>query len=370
MAPSDEAHMRRALELAQRGWGGVSPNPMVGALVLRDDHVVGEGWYRGPRGEPHAEVRALRQAGERARGATVVCTLEPCDHFGSTPPCTRALIDAGIARVVVAATDPNPVVDGRGVAHLRRAGIVVETGLLEQEAKALNVAFEQHVTTGRPYVVLKMATSLDGKTAAHDGTSMWITGEAARADVHHIRAWADAIAVGSTTAIEDDPSLTVRGFDADTASPPLRVVVDSTGRVPSTLHLFDDAAPTLVATTDRVTQARLAEWADTGADVAVLDRDADGAVSLGSLVGELGKRDVQGLLIEGGATLSWSAVRDGVVDRIVVYVAPLLVGGSSAPTMLSGTGFAPLGEALRLGPLTAEAVGDDLKVVADVHRHH
>lgn len=369
MAPNDEAHMRRALELARRGWGSVSPNPMVGALVLRGDDVVGEGWYRGPRGEPHAEVRALRQAGHEARGATVVCTLEPCDHFASTPPCTRALIEAGVTRVVVAMTDPNPVVDGRGFARLREAGIDVETGSLEQEARSLNVAFEHHVTTGRPFVVLKMASSLDGKTAAADGTSRWITGEEARADAHHLRAWSDAIVVGASTAIADDPSLTVRGPDADAARPPLRVVVDSAGRVPATLCLFDDAAPTLVATTDRTNQARIAEWTGAGADVAVLDRDADGQVSLGSLVGELGKRDVQGLVLEGGSRLAWSAVHADLIDRVVVYLAPMLVGGSSAPTMLSGSGFAPIGAALRLGPMTTSAIGDDLKVVADVHRH-
>lgn len=369
MAPIDEAHMRRALELAQRGWGTVSPNPMVGAVVLRGDDVVGEGWYHGPRGEPHAEAHALRQAGDAARGATIVCTLEPCDHFASTPPCTRALIEAGVARVVVAATDPNPVVDGRGFARLREAGIEVETGLLEHDARALNVAFERHVTTGQPYVVLKMASSLDGKTAASDGTSRWITGEGARADVHHLRAWSDAIVVGAATAISDDPALTVRGPDAATARQPLRVVVDSAGRVPPTLQLFDGVAPTLVATTDRAPRARIGEWAHAGAGVAVLDRDADGRVSLPSLVEDLGKRDVQGLLIEGGATLAWSAVREDLIDRVVLYLAPLLVGGSSAPTALSGEGFAPIGEALRLGPLTVAAIDEDLKVVADVHGH-
>ena len=369
MAPIDEAHMRRALELAQRGWGAVSPNPMVGAVVLQGDDVVGEGWYRGPKGKPHAEIVALRQAQEAAHGATVVCTLEPCDHFASTPPCTRALIDAGVARVVVAATDPNPVVDGRGFARLREAGIEVETGVLEPEAMQLNVAFERHVTTGAPYVVLKMATSLDGKTAATDGTSRWITGEAARADLHHLRAWSDAIVVGAATAIADDPALTVRGPDAVTARQPLRVVVDSAGRVPPTLQLFDSAAPTLVATTNRAPGGRKSEWAHAGADVVVLDRDADGRVSLRSLVEDLGKRDVQGLVIEGGATLAWSEVSEALIDRVVVYIAPLLVGGSGAPTALSGAGFAPISEALRLGPLTVGAIDDDLRVVADVHGH-
>jgi diaminohydroxyphosphoribosylaminopyrimidine deaminase / 5-amino-6-(5-phosphoribosylamino)uracil reductase len=369
VAATDETHMRRALDLARRGWGAVSPNPMVGAVVLRDREVVGEGWYRGPKGEPHAEIHALRQAGDAARGSTLVCTLEPCDHQASTPPCTHALIQAGIARVVVATRDPNPMVDGRGIERLRRAGIEVETGVLEHEAIALNVAFERHARTGRPFVVLKMASSLDGKTAARDGSSRWITGEAARADVHRLRAWSDAIVVGSSTAIADDPHLTVRGPQAASARRPLRVVVDSSGRVPPTLHLFDDAAATLVATTDRAPGARIDEWTAAGAQVALLDRDADGRVCLTSLVDELGKRDVQGLLLEGGPSLAWSAVREGLVDRIVCYLAPLLVGGSTAPTVLAGSGFAPIGDALRLGPFTVETLDPDLKVVADVHGH-
>ena len=367
MATEDEAYMRRALELAERGWGRVSPNPMVGAVVVLDGEVVGEGWHEGP-GTDHAEVMALRAAGHRASGATIVCTLEPCNRFGRTPPCTRALLDAGVARVVIGATDPNLGNDAPGVGELREGGVAVDTGLLLDEARALNEAFDRHVTTGRPFVVLKMAASLDGKTAAADGTSRWITGEAARADVHRLRAWSDAIVVGAGTALADDPSLTVRGTFAGTARPPLRVVVDAAGTVPHDLLMFDGSAPTMVATTDRASASRVREWSAAGADVAVLDRDAGDAVSMTGLVEELGKRDVQGVLIEGGASLAWSAVREGVVDRVVVYVAPLLVGGD-APTMIGGEGFVPIGAAQRLGPLAVERIGDDLKVVADVHGH-
>ena len=368
MAAVDEAHMQRALEFAERGWGRVSPNPLVGALVVRGDDVVGRGWHEGP-GSVHAEVMALEAAGDLASGATVVCTLEPCNRFGRTPPCTRALIEARIARVVVAATDPHLGSGAPGLAELRDAGIDVEVGTLERRARALNVAFDRHVRTGRPFVILKMATSLDGKAAAADGSSRWITGEAARADVHRLRAWSDAVVVGAGTAIADDPALTVRGSFAGTARPPLRVIADAAGRVSPTLRSFDDEAPTLVATTDRTSDARLREWTDAGADIAVLDRDAGGGVSLPALVDELGKRDAQGLLVEGGPTLAWSAVRDGVVDRVVAYLAPLLVGGTDSPTMLAGTGFAPIGTGLRLGPLEVEPMGDDLKVVADVHGH-
>jgi diaminohydroxyphosphoribosylaminopyrimidine deaminase/5-amino-6-(5-phosphoribosylamino)uracil reductase len=365
VATNDETYMRRALHLAERGWGRVSPNPLVGAVVVRHGEVIGEGWHEGP-GTDHAEVMALRAAADRANGATVVCTLEPCNRFGRTPPCTRALLQAGVSRVVVGATDPNLGAGAPGIAELREGGVVVETGVLQAEARALNEAFDHHVRTGRPFVVLKMASSLDGKTAAADGTSRWITGEAARADVHRLRAWSDAIVVGAGTALADDPALTVRGPLEGSARPPVRVVVDAAGVVPAGLRLFDGSAPTLVATTDRASDARVREWSATGADVAVLDRDAAGTVDLRSLVDELGKRDVQGVLIEGGATLAWSAVRDGIVDRVVAYVAPLLVGGGG-PTMLGGEGFAPIGAAQRLAPLNIERIGDDLKVVADVH---
>jgi diaminohydroxyphosphoribosylaminopyrimidine deaminase/5-amino-6-(5-phosphoribosylamino)uracil reductase len=360
--------MRRALELAERGWGRVSPNPLVGAVVVNDGVVVGEGWHEGP-GTAHAEVMALREAGDRAGGATVICTLEPCDRFGRTPPCTRALIDAGVSRVVVGATDPNLGADAPGIAELRAAGIEVEVGVLEEEARALNVAFDRHVLTGRPYVIWKVAMSLDGKVAASEGSSRWISGEVSRADVHRLRAWSDAIVVGSGTAIADDPTLTVRGEHAATARPPWRVVVDSSGRASPQLRVFDGAAPTMVATTDRAPEQRLRAWSDAGADVVVIDRDDEGRVSLCALVEHLGKRDVQGVLLEGGPSLAWSAVREHVVDRVVAYVAPLLIGGAAAPTALDGAGFVSITSALRLGRLDVSPMDDDLKVVADVHGH-
>ncbi|MDH4112472.1 MAG: bifunctional diaminohydroxyphosphoribosylaminopyrimidine deaminase/5-amino-6-(5-phosphoribosylamino)uracil reductase RibD [Actinomycetota bacterium] len=368
MTSNDEAHMRRALELAERAWGRVAPNPLVGAVVIHGDQIVGEGWHEGP-GTAHAEVMALRAAGERSIDATVVTTLEPCNRFGRTPPCTRALIEAGVSRVVIGATDPDLGPATPGVSELRAAGVDVEVGLLAKEARALNVAFDHHVMTGRPFVILKVASSLDGKTAAVDGTSRWLTGGSARTDVHRLRAWSDAILVGAGTAIADDPELSVRGTYAGSARPPLRVVVDSAGRVPASLRMFEGSAPTLVATTDRTSESRLRAWGDAGAEVIVLDPDASGHVSLPALVGELGKRDVQGLLVEGGATVAWSAVRDGLVDRLVLYIAPLLIGGAGAPTVLAGDGFAPIEAALRLDVPSVEVLDRDLKVVVDVHGH-
>jgi diaminohydroxyphosphoribosylaminopyrimidine deaminase/5-amino-6-(5-phosphoribosylamino)uracil reductase len=365
----DAEHMREALALAERGWGHVSPNPMVGAVVVdRAGDVIGTGWYEGPRGRAHAEVRALEVAGDRARGATVYCSLEPCDHHGATPPCTEALIAAGVARVVVAAGDPNPLVDGRGVARLRAAGIDVATGLLEAEARRLNAAFERHVTSGLPFVVWKVASSLDGKTAAADGTSQWITSPEARADGHKLRAWADAIVVGAGTVRADDPRLTVRaGAHAD-AWQPLRVVVDAGGRTAPTAHVFDRDAPTLIATTARAPEARIQAWIDAGADVSVLEADQAGGVSPVELVRVLGKRDVQGLLLEGGPTLAWSFLRDDVVDRIVHYLAPSIIGGAGALGVVAGAGFVPVDAARSVSFGRVERIGPDLRVEADVHR--
>jgi diaminohydroxyphosphoribosylaminopyrimidine deaminase/5-amino-6-(5-phosphoribosylamino)uracil reductase len=362
-----EAHMRRALELAERGWGRVSPNPLVGCVLVRGGRVVGEGWHGGPSTE-HAEAMALRLAGSRAAGATAFVTLEPCDHHGRTPPCARALIAAGVKAVIAATRDPNPIVDGGGLRTLREARLAVEEGLLAEDAIRQNLAFRTHVRTGRPFVVLKMASSLDGKAAARDGSSRWISGEAARADVQRLRAWADAVVVGAGTALADDPALTVRDPAFASARPPLRAIVDASGRVPGDGRAFDAAAPTLVATTELTPPQRHQEWLDAGADVMVLDRDGSGRVSLSGLVDALGKRDVQGVLIEGGPSLAWSAVREGLVDQLVLYLAPRLVGGQEAPGWLGGSGFAPIERAARLRVVSVESIQEDLKVVADVHR--
>ncbi|HEX9375710.1 MAG TPA: bifunctional diaminohydroxyphosphoribosylaminopyrimidine deaminase/5-amino-6-(5-phosphoribosylamino)uracil reductase RibD [Actinomycetota bacterium] len=361
----DETLMRRALDLAERGRGLVSPNPLVGAVLVRDGRVVGEGWHEGP-GTAHAEAMAVARAGEDARGATLVVTLEPCDHHGRTPPCTEALIAAGVAEVVAAAGDPNPVVDGRGFARLREAGVEVRTGVLEREAERRNAAFRRHVVTGLPFVTLKMAATLDGKVAARDGSSRWITGEAARADVHRLRGDSDAIVVGAGTALADDPALTVRDPDYR-GRPVLRVVVDAAGRVPGTGRLFSDEAPTLVATSDDADPGAVDAWRAAGAEVVAFPR-APGGVPLAELMAHLGKRDVQSVLLEGGPTLAFSAARDGVVDRLVLFWAPKLLGGSGAPGVLAGEGFAPVGDAVDLEIVSVERVGPDLKVEADVHR--
>ena len=366
--------MREALALAERGWGHVSPNPMVGALVLdADGEVVGRGWYEGPRGAPHAEVRAFREAGDRARGGTLVCTMEPCNHRGSTPPCTEAVIDAGIVRTVVAATDPNPLVDGRGLRRLRDAGLQVRDGILADEARRLNAAFERHITTGLPFLIWKVAASLDGKIAARDGSSRWITSAEARADAHRLRAWADAVIVGAGTVLADDPQLTVRHGDLADAWQPVRVVVDAAGRVPPTAAVFAGPGSVLVATTERA-EAQMPAWEGAGAEVVVIEPDAAGGVSPAGLLRELGKRDVQGALLEGGSSLAGSFVRDRVIDRIVQYIAPTIIGGDTAVGIAGGHGFAPVTEGLGVTFVRVDRIGPDLRpdirVEADVHRDH
>jgi diaminohydroxyphosphoribosylaminopyrimidine deaminase / 5-amino-6-(5-phosphoribosylamino)uracil reductase len=363
----DARFMERALALAERGLGLAPPNPLVGAVVVAGGEIVGDGWHEGP-GTAHAEVVALRQAGDRSRGATLYTTLEPCSHQGRTPPCAPAVAKAGIARVVAAGRDPNPVVDGTGFRILRDAGIAVDEGVLAGVADRLNEGFAKHVTTGLPFATLKMAASLDGRAAAADGTSRWITGPEARADVHRLRAASGAILVGTGTILADDPSLTVR-LEGYRGRPPLRVAVDAAGRIPPSRALFDGNGPTLIATAAGVDEAIRRGWEQAGAEVVEVDRVAgQRSVSLPLLMELLGKRDVQTVLVEGGPTLAWSAVEAGIVDRFVLYLAPKLIGGTGSPGLLGGSGIGTIADALPSEIVDVEWMGSDLKVVADVHR--
>ncbi len=356
----DEAFLHEALELAERGLGMCAPNPMVGAVLTSDGQVVGRGWHRGP-GTPHAEVVAIADAAERALGATLYVTLEPCSHVGRTPACAPAVVDAGVARVVTGMRDPNPAVDGRGFAILRDAGLRVDTGVLERECASLVEGFASHVATGLPFVTLKLAATLDGKAAARDGSSRWITGEESRRQVHLLRARAGAVIVGAGTAVADDPSLTVR-VDGYEGRQPLRVLVDSSGRTRAGGRLFNGAAPLLVATTERSGAARDA-WATAGAEVLTLPGTGDG-VSMRALVRILGERGIQDALIEGGPDLAWSSVREGVVDRLVLYLAPKLAGGRDAPGTLGGEGIATIADAAGAAIESVEMVGADVRVTA------
>ncbi|GAA1883118.1 bifunctional diaminohydroxyphosphoribosylaminopyrimidine deaminase/5-amino-6-(5-phosphoribosylamino)uracil reductase RibD [Streptomyces durmitorensis] len=350
----ERAAMRRAVELAALGLGSTSPNPVVGCVIIdASGQTVGEGHHQ-RAGGPHAEVHALRAAGEQARGATALVTLEPCNHTGRTGPCAQALIDAGIARVVYAVGDPNPAATG-GAQRLRTAGVDVESGLFEAEAAVGNAAWLTSVRLGRPHITWKYAASLDGRIAAADGSSRWITSAEARADVHRLRAECDAVVVGSGTQRADDPHLAVRGIEG--AVQPLRVVVDTNGTaVAPGARVLDDAAPTLVAVAENVTPE-----AETEAETVRLPR-ADGGLDIPALLGELHARGVRSVLLEGGPTLAGAFVAAGAVDRVVAYLAPVLLG--AGPAALAGGGITTITEALRLDVSETVRIGPDLRVTA------
>ncbi len=355
--------MAEALELARRVLGTTSPNPAVGAVVVRDGRVVGRGATR-PVGGPHAERVALAEAGGLARGATLYVTLEPCCHQGRTPPCTDAIIEAGIAEVHVATLDPNPLVNGRGVRALIDRGIRVVVGEHEAEARRLNEWFFKYITTGRPFVLAKYAMTLDGKVAARTGDSRWVTGPAARAYVHRLRAQVDAVVVGVGTVLADDPALTARPEEFGGPPPtrqPLRVVVDSRGRTPPAARVLDGTAPTLIAATPLADPEKLEAFKARGAEVLILPA-AGGRVDLEALMAELGRRQVAWLLVEGGGRLLGSLFDLGLIDRVLAFVAPKLIGGAEAPGPVGGSGRPRMADAVRLEGVEIERLGEDLLV--------
>ena len=351
--------LARARELAGRARGHTSPNPMVGGVVLRDGEVVGEGWHE-RAGEPHAEVNALRAAGERARDATLVCTLEPCSHHGRTPPCTDALIRAGVARVVIGTMDPLEARRGRGARVLAGAGIdvAVAEGPEADACRELNAAFVTWAVTGRPLVTLKMATSLDGKVATAAGESQWISGPESRALVHRWRAESDAVAVGIGTALADDPRLTARDLPGEVRQP-LRVVFDSGGRLGGDSVLARTARETSVVV---VAGPRASAGDLERAGVEVLRGPADPVERLGWALDQLGTRGVLSLLVEGGAGIAAALLAARAVDRIAWFVAPVLIGGTGAPGAVGDPGIARLADAPRLSDVSIERIGEDLLV--------
>ncbi|HEV8457512.1 MAG TPA: bifunctional diaminohydroxyphosphoribosylaminopyrimidine deaminase/5-amino-6-(5-phosphoribosylamino)uracil reductase RibD [Methylomirabilota bacterium] len=360
----DERWMAEALALARRARGLTSPNPMVGAVIVRDAAAAGRGFHS-RAGAPHAEIEALREAGGRANGATLYVTLEPCNHAGRTPPCVDALVGAGIRRVVAATADPNPQVRGGGANALRRAGVEVLVGCLESEARALNRVFFTAMERMRPHVTLKCAMTLDGKIAASDRSSRWITGEAARREAHRLRSECDAIVVGIGTVLTDDPALTVR-LDPPGPREPLRVVVDSRCRLPLTARLIASGDPgrVVVAVGDDAPGAHVEALVSRG--VTVLQcKSREGHVDVSDLCGRLFGLDVRGLLLEGGSELNWAFVEAGLVDRVAVFVAPILLGGAGAPTPVGGRGL-PLGGGMRLRSVEVRPIGEDWLIEGDV----
>lgn len=358
---ADREFMGRALQLARRGLYTTTPNPRVGCVVVKDGTVVGEGWHE-KAGLPHAEALALAHAGDRARGATLYLNLEPCSHHGRTPPCADAVIRAGAARVVAAMQDPNPQVAGAGFAKLRHAGIRVEHGLLEDEARELNIGFVSRMTRGRPWVRMKIAASLDGRTALANGKSQWITGEAARRDGHAWRARACAVLTGIGTVKDDDPRLTVR--DVETPRQPLKVLIDSRLEVDPGARLFEDGKVLVIAA--REDEDRANALRTRGAEVIAIP-NAQGKTELMSVMRELGGRGINEVHVEAGTRLNGSLLREGCVDELLVYFAPSVIG-ESGRGMFALPELTSLDERIGLELSSVERIGEDVRIIARVRQ--
>ena len=361
ISPADQAHMAQALRLAKRGLYSTSPNPRVGCVIVRDGVVVGEGWHQ-RAGEAHAEVNALQQADTAARGATAYVTLEPCSHHGRTPPCTEALLAAGIGRVVAAMADPNPLVAGRGLAQLQAAGVAVDVGLMADEAHELNIGFVSRMTRKRPWVRLKAAASLDGKTALQNGESQWITGPQARQDGHCWRARACAILSGIGTVRKDDPQLNVRGVD--TPRQPLKVIVDSRLELSPAARLLEAGNVLLVSAGQAVAEVaeKAAALRERGAEILDLP-DGKGRVDLHALLHELARRGLNEVHVEAGSRLNGALLAAGLVDEVLLYLAPCLLG-DTAQGLFALPALESLAGKHRLAIREVKQFGDDLRVLA------
>jgi diaminohydroxyphosphoribosylaminopyrimidine deaminase/5-amino-6-(5-phosphoribosylamino)uracil reductase len=359
----DVQYMQQALELARRGLGFVSPNPLVGCVLVKDGAVVGRGYHQ-RFGGPHAEVHALHEAGSQARGAVLYVNLEPCSHTGKTPPCADAVMQAGVSRVVVALRDPNPLVAGTGLARLAAAGIKVTVGVCEAAAYKLNETFIKFITTSRPFVTLKSAITLDGKIATRTGASRWITSALARQEGHRLRHAADAILVGIGTVLQDDPQLTTRLPDQQGVNP-LRVIVDSTLRMPQQAQVTDVASDrrTLIVTTARAPVARSEALRTRGIEVVYLPAYDDGRVDLEALLRYLGERDVASVLVEGGATLSAALLRRRLVDKVLLFVAPKIIGGDGI-SMIGPCGVETMEQVINLRDVVSQRLGNDVVLEA------
>ncbi len=346
--------MRRALQLARRGMGAVSPNPMVGAVIVRAGRIIAEGWHR-KFGADHAEIDALKRASGGVRGATIYVTLEPCCHWGKTPPCVDALIEQGIKRAVIGTLDPHPLVDGKGAQILMDHGIEVSVGVLEQAARMLNEVYFHYIQTGLPFITIKYAQSLDGRIATVQGNSRWISSERARKFTHRLRAQHDAIMVGRGTVLADDPQLTVRLVKGKN---PLRICLDSTLRIPINAQLLQDDGKTFVITTDEHGKDKIEKIRKLGKEVLVVQRDADGRVALRPLMKALAERGIASILVEGGKEVITSLLKEGLVNRMVVITTPLILGkGIEA---IGDLGIIDLGRAIRPSSYKVSRIGTDV----------
>ncbi|MHB9025383.1 MAG: bifunctional diaminohydroxyphosphoribosylaminopyrimidine deaminase/5-amino-6-(5-phosphoribosylamino)uracil reductase RibD [Armatimonadota bacterium] len=353
----DIRYLRRALTLARRAHGSTSPNPMVGAVIARDGVIVGEG-YHARAGEAHAEINALQAAGARARGATLYLTLEPCSHYGKTPPCADVVAHSGVRRVVFSSLDPNPLVAGQGLARLQAAGLPVDYGALAAQEEQLNEAWRYWMATRRPFVLVKLACSLDGKIATRTGESQWITGEAARRDVHRLRATQDAILTTAATVLADNPALTAR---LPGARDPRRVIIDAGLRTAPEARVYAPASSPPLLVTAMWDAARLAPFQARGVEVLLLPA-APGGLDLPALMAALGEREIVSLLVEAGGRFAAALFQAGLVHKLRLYLAPMLIGGREALPLLGGEGIARLEEAPRLVQTTWRRIGEDFRL--------
>lgn len=355
---TDETYMRRALELAEKGAGWVSPNPLVGAVIVKDEEIIGEGYHE-RYGQLHAERNALAHCTKSPKGATIYVTLEPCCHHGKQPPCTDALLAAGIRRVVIGSKDPNPLVHGKGIRILREHGVEVTEHVLEKECDVENEVFFHYMQTKLPFVILKYAMTLDGKIATYTGASRWVTGEAARAHVHRMRNRYRAIMVGVGTVLADDPMLTCRLKGTENGANPVRIICDSTLRTPLESQIVRSAKeiPTILATCNRQ-EAMHMPYIEAGCKILVTP-EKDGHVDLSDLMRQLGQLGIDSVILEGGGTLNWSALQAGIVQKVQAYVAPKLFGGTEAKTPVEGQGFHTPADAVELTRTKITALGSD-----------
>lgn len=359
----DQAYMRHALALARRGIGHTRPNPMVGAVLVKDGRIIGEGWHE-RYGGPHAEVNAFASCREDPAGATLYVTLEPCSHYGKTPPCADLIIRKKVGRVVTSMVDPNPLVAGRGIEKLKAAGIPVTVGVLEEECRRLNEVFLKFVTEKMPFVVYKSAMSLDGKTACYTGDSQWISSEASREEVHRLRGTYAGIMTGIGTILADDPRLTARlpGMED-----PVRIIADSQLRIPLAAKVLHEPGHTIMLTTSQAPEEKRKALQSLGADIIVAD-GLHGEVDLNLAMTCLAMSGIDGILLEGGSTIAAAALEAGIIDKVIFYAAPLLIGGGRAPSPLGGYGAAHLSEAVRLRDVTCEPSGSDWRFTAYIDK--
>lgn len=361
----DEKYMRLAMQLAGNAIGRTSPNPLVGAVIVKDNRVVGCGWHR-KAGTPHAEVHALNQAGELAQGADVYVTLEPCAHYGKTPPCAKALVEAKVKNVYGGLLDVNPKVAGKGFKILEDAGIHVEYGFLQDELRKQNEVFFKWIEHKKPFVVLKAAMTLDGKIATATGQSKWITNETSRAYGYKLRDIYDGIMVGINTVIEDNPMLTAR---VDGGKNPIRIVVDSSLKIDINANVVQDkSAKTIIATTDKADKDKILKLQAQDVDVIVVDKDKNDKVDIEKLLDIFGQQNICSILVEGGATLSGSFVAKKLVDKVYFFIAPKIVGGKEAKTPVAGTGILNLQEALALKDIQIEKLEEDILIIGRVDK--